>query len=97
MPHFHKVNATYHAPKNDSKVTAFYGTTCFDGVPVDLILTQAQHASRLRTTPFFQVNSIDGLRIPAIYHRRRPEAQRANVTSAAEAHDKNEPKAVTKR
>jgi hypothetical protein len=56
MAHFHKVNATYHAPEGDSKVTAFNGVTMFDGTPVDVICT-LEDQTRLENNPHFQINS----------------------------------------
>lgn len=56
MAHFHKVNVTYHAPPNDSKVVEMMNTTFYDGTPVDVICTMEDEA-RLENNPHFQINS----------------------------------------
>jgi hypothetical protein len=56
MAHFHKVNVTYHAPPNDSKVCEMMNTTFYDGTPVDVICTMEEEA-RLENNPHFQINS----------------------------------------
>jgi hypothetical protein len=57
MSHFHKVNVTYHAPEGDSKVVEMLKTTFYDGVPIDVICTLADH-EQLENNPHFQVNSV---------------------------------------
>ena len=56
MAHFHKVNITYHAPPDDSKVVEMMGATFFDGTPVDVVLTMEDEA-RIENNPHFQINS----------------------------------------